>query len=577
MQQKPYASILFLKRSNVEIRRKREYDSFGENASYWDIMNNDTKLNSYPSIFNHALAPITAGPSSSNTSGPYRIGSLARQILGGIPKKVKMDLATSTNYASTFMGSLSDLALINGLIGKTSDDPEFLCAYVEAKKAGMEISFDVTSWAGLGTLKGHRIYLTDQQELMIMIIADSTGGGTVKVMEIDGNPVDILGDHYELLIFTKSMPKAQLEALANIIKKDIQALNEIYCTEGTGQTSLIEIKSGKPVSKDLIKRLEYQDLIVRIRTLNPVHTVVTNNSLIPPFDSPEEMIAYASNHKIDLWQAAVKYEAALSDWTEDQVFNYGRKLWGIIKVSIEKGMSGDFDMNGIVTQKAGRLAKNFGKTGRLLPMGILDLTVPISLSIMEYSNASGIIVCIPTGGASGIVPGCIYGAGIHLNLDEDEMVKALMVAGILGVFMSKGNNFCGGEFGCQAEVGCGAAMASGALVHIMGGNPKQICDAASMSLQCLLGLVCDPVAGVVQIPCLARNMGCTAIAVVSANAIMAGFDVGIPFSEMFEALKTVGEIVSRSHEIGSATTPTGCRMREEQTLRDKKLRPDDKD
>lgn len=322
----------------------------------------------------------------------------------------------------------------------------------------------------------------------------------------------------------------------------------------------------------MIRRLAEIDTIKKIRSLDPVHTVVIDPLLIPPFESSEEMIVFSEKHRLDLSQAAIKYEAALAGWSEDRVFSHAQKLWGIVKLSIEKGMEGNFDMNGVVTPKAAQLANSFGKQG-MLPMGILDIAGPISLAIMEYSNSSGTILCIPTGGASGIVPASIYAAGVHFELSDEDMAKALMAAGMLGVFMSNGNNFCGGEFGCQAEVGCGAAMAAGALAYIMGGTPKQSCDSASMALQCLMGLVCDPVAGVVQIPCFARNMSSTAIAAMCANSVMAGFDAGIPFHEMFEAMKTVGKIVYHSHEIGASTTPTGCRMRDEQAIRDQILRP----
>jgi L-serine dehydratase len=134
--------------------------------------------------------------------------------------------------------------------------------------------------------------------------------------------------------------------------------------------------------------------------------------------------------------------------------------------------------------------------------------------------------------------------------------------------MAENNNFSGGKLGCQAEIGCGAAMAAGALVQMLGGSPKQSCDAASMSLQSLLGLVCDPVAGLVQVPCIARNMNATATAVVSANSILSGFDAVIPLEDMSFALKEVGKIVSPCKGIGTTTTPTGLTLAREQEKRE---------
>jgi L-serine dehydratase len=527
----------------------------------------------YSSIFNHSLGPVTLGPSSSNTSGPYRIGLLAHQICGGVPRKVTLDLATSTNYASTFFGSRSDLAIINGLLGKELDYPAFFNAYSEAKSASMMLTFDMHGWTGEGTIKGHRLHITNSLGQQITITADSTGGGTVKIIEIEGCSVDIRGDQYELLIFIDNCNKSFIQPLISDMEREIKFIIAALYIEGKKSHSLIEIKSGEPIREDLINKLIKIPEIYKTLYLKPVHPVVINYKASPPFQSPQEMRGFAEKNKIELWEAAVKYESMISGWTNEQVLEYAKKLWSIIKNSIKLGTEGNFDMHGPITGKAGQLQSKLGEPG-MLSMGFLDIAAPVSLSIMEYSNASGRIVCIPTGGASGIVPASIYGAGISLNLKEEELIKALLVAGVLGVCMSDGNNFSGGEFGCQAEVGCGTAMAAGALTHIMGGNPKQICDAASMALQCLMGLVCDPVAGVVQIPCLARNMAGTAVAATCANAVIAGFDPGIPFEEMFTALKEVGRIVCHSHEVGAATTPTGCRMRLEQEERDRRLRCD---
>ena len=153
-------------------------------------------MKSYPSIFNHVLGPVAPGPSSSNTAAPYRIGGLVRQIVGGTPKKLFMELASSTSFARTFLGSKSDLALISGLLGKNIKKYDIAKAYKDAKKAGLAVEFDTTSWKGLGTMKGSRIHVED-----MVIIADSTGGGTVLIKEIDGSPLDIKGDSFVLMPF----------------------------------------------------------------------------------------------------------------------------------------------------------------------------------------------------------------------------------------------------------------------------------------------------------------------------------------------------------------------------------------
>ena len=529
-------------------------------------------MNIYPTIFNHTLGPVTVGPSSSNTAALFRTGKLVHQLAGGIPKDVFVKLAASTSFARTYLGMKSDLAFINGLLGRSITETDFDKAYKYAARAGLSVSFDTKSWQGTGTIKGSWINITCKDNSKLSVIADSTGGGTLALLEINGCPVNIEGDYYELLIFTKKTSAKKLKQIAEaVLDSSFQRKGELILVEGAVDLSLIEFKSKNPFDKSLITLLSNKEEIIKISILEPVYPVIVAEKAIPPFTSAGEMVAYAEKKGFELWQAAIEYEKSLCNWTDKEILDYAKNLWQIILDSIKKGMKSDFSMNGIMTPKAKEISENLNKKN-ILSMGILDIAVPVSLGVMEFSNAAGVIVCIPTGGSCGIVPAVIYSAGVYLKADNDVMVKALLASGIIGICMAKENNFSGGQMGCQAEISCGAAMAAGALAQMLGGSPKQCCDAASMTLQSLLGLVCDPVAGLVQVPCIARNMSATATAVVSANSVMAGFDPVIPLEDMFLALKEVGKIVSPCKGIGATTTPTGCRLAKEQYKRDMEIR-----
>lgn len=504
-------------------------------------------MKSYPSIFNHVLGPVAPGPSSSNTAAPYRIGDLVHQIVGRVPEKVFMELASSTSFARTFLGSKSDLALISGLLGKDIKKYDIAKAYKDAKKAGLSIEFDTTGWAGLGTMKGSRIHVDD-----MIIIADSTGGGTVLIKEIDGCSLDVKGDCYVLLLFTDSKRAPKLE-------KAFASFSPV-CSKGNDKKAIITISYADPAFKKKLEVLAKanEKLFDKASFLNPVHPVVCNLKAEPPFQSAAELCDFCRKKRLSIWQAAIKYEAAISGWKEKEVYQYAAELWDICLEGIGRGAEGNFDIGGMITPKANLLLKKYinKKNKKFFSTGILDFAVPLSLGVMEYSNASGIIVCLPTGGSSGIVPAAIYAAA----QDVSAMVKAFLAAGVIGVIMARTNNFSGGALGCQAEIGCGAAMAAAALVQLLGGSPKQACDAASMTLQCLSGLVCDPVAGTVQVPCIARNMSATATAFTCANAVMAGFDPVIPFDEEHDAFVTIGKIVCKCKGIGATTTPTGQKI-----------------
>ena len=527
-------------------------------------------MEKYPAIFNHTLGPVTIGPSSSNTSALYRIGKLIHQLAGGIPKAAVVKLAASTSFARTYLGMKSDLAFINGLLDRAITEPGFDNAYKYASEAGLSISFDTKSWQGKGTIKGSWIEITCKDNKKLNVIADSKGGGTVTLLEINSCPVKIEGNYYELLIFTKKSSEEKLKKTADVLlEKNIHT--EFRIIEGSDDLSLIELKSNNPFDRSLIELLDNKEEVIKVSILDPVYPVIVAEKAKPPFFYADEMVRYTDKNNFELWQAAIEYEKSLSAWTEKQILDYAGELWQIIVDSIEKGMKSDFSINGIITPKARKMSEYFNEKN-ILPMGILDMAVPVSLAVMEYSNASGLIVCLPTGGACGIVPAVIYSAGLYLKKDKNEMVKALLASGIIGICMAENNTFSGGLLGCQAEIGCAAAMAAGALVQMLGGSPKQSCDAASMALQSLLGLVCDPVAGLAQVPCIARNMNATATAVISANSVLSGFDAVIPLEDMSLALKEVGKIVSPCKGIGTTTTPTGCRLAKGQYKKDLNIR-----
>ena len=505
-------------------------------------------MSNHPSIFNHVLGPVAPGPSSSNTAAPYRIGFLVRQIAGEMPKKILMELAYSTSFARTFLGSKSDLAFISGLLQKDMKKYDISEAYRDAQRAGLSIEFDTKSWEGKGTMKGSRITLCG-----MVIIADSTGGGTVLIKEIDGCELDIKGDSFVLLIFAKmNMGKTLSDAFKDYSPK---------LSVGKDGKEIVSIAySSEKENTNLIKLLYANaNLVEKHSFIKPVHPVVCKDKAIPPFQTGAELCDYCKKKRCSIWQAAIKYEAAISGWTEKEVYTYAEELWKICDTSIRTGLKNNFEFDGMIKPKARLLAKKYKNHKKSYPMGILDSAVPISLGVMEHSNAAGIIVCLPTGGSSGIVPAAIYSTG----LSKDAMVKGFITSGVIGVIMARNNNFSGGGLGCQAEIGWGAAMAAGALVQMLGGTPEQACDAASMTLQSLSGLVCDPVAGTVQVPCIARNMSATATAFVCANAVLAGFDPVIPFDEECDAIVKIGKIVCKCKGIGATTTPTGQRIAEE--------------
>ena len=187
-----------------------------------------------------------------------------------------------------------------------------------------------------------------------------------------------------------------------------------------------------------------------------------------------------------------------------------------------------------------------------------------SMAVLEVNASMGLIVAAPTAGSSGVVPGVLMALKEEKGLSDEILYKGLLNAGAVGYLLMRNASVSGAEAGCQAEVGAASAMAASAVVEIMGGTPEQCLAAASLSISNLLGLVCDPIAGLVESPCQSRNAVGVANAITSAELALAGVIHPIPFDEMAEAMYRVGK--SLPFELretamgGCAGTPTGCAL-----------------
>ena len=189
-----------------------------------------------------------------------------------------------------------------------------------------------------------------------------------------------------------------------------------------------------------------------------------------------------------------------------------------------------------------------------------------AMAVLERSATMGVIVAAPTAGSAGVVPGCVLALADHLQLDDEQVMDALYCAASIGLNLTTSACVAGAEGGCQAEVGAASAMAAAALVELRGGTAEQCAEAFAMALTNLEGLVCDPVAGLVEIPCIKRNVIGAMNAVSCADMALAGVVGHIPADEVIDAMAEVGAAMSndlRETGIGGlAGTPTGKAIRD---------------
>ncbi|MCR2043097.1 L-serine ammonia-lyase, iron-sulfur-dependent, subunit alpha [Anaerosalibacter massiliensis] len=217
-------------------------------------------------------------------------------------------------------------------------------------------------------------------------------------------------------------------------------------------------------------------------------------------------------------------------------------------------------VSGLIGGEANKV-KKYSQNNKTLCGDIINTAMARALSTSEVNASMGKIVAAPTAGASGILPSAILTTAEKFNLDEEEIINGLFTAAGIGEIVAKNATVSGAYGGCQAECGVGAAMASAAIVEMLGGSPETCLHASSIAIINILGLVCDPIAGLVEFPCALRNASGVINALTSADLALAGIESLIPFDEVIEAMYKVGKSLPDSLKEtalgGLAATPTG--------------------
>jgi L-serine dehydratase len=241
-----------------------------------------------------------------------------------------------------------------------------------------------------------------------------------------------------------------------------------------------------------------------------------------------------------LWKLAQYYESERGIISEEEVFEKMKNVVQIIKQSIKEGLAGTEYDDRILGFQSGQFIKK-NRQNKLLNGGLLNTIVPYVTAMMEVKSSMGLIVAAPTAGACAALPGTCIAVAKELNLSDDDMTKAMLAAGMIGVFIAAYSTFAAEVGGCQAEGGSASGMSAAALITMMNGTTDQATSAASMAIQNMLGLICDPVANRVEVPCLGKNVMAASNSICCANMSLSDFDAVIPLDEVIDTMNKVGE------------------------------------
>jgi L-serine dehydratase len=511
------------------------------------------------SIFNDVIGPVMRGASSSHCAAALRIGRLARDLIGGTPDTILIELDRAGSLPTTHESQGSDMGLFGGLLGWEAFDERLPNSGDALAAAGASVRFETVD-TGDPHPNTYRLTLT-RGDATHSLRAISTGGGMIEVIAIDGVPFSAHGDYHETL-FVFSGPGARdaaqqcadrLRSLASDFQPDV-----VTVRHGTG-VSIVQVETHSALPDAVRAALATAFPDAHVHSLFPVLPVGSRRGMAVPFSSAAALLEADAGQCEPLWRHAVAYEMARGGLTERQVIDKMIEIVRILKDSIASGIAGTtYDDRVLPAQAPGFAAALHA--GRLVGDTVLNRIILATTALMEVKSSMGVIVAAPTAGACAALPAAVITMAEEMGLDEEAMARALVASGLIGVFICTPWSFAAEVGGCQAEGGSAAAMAAAAIVTLADGTLPQALAAASLAMQSMLGLICDPVANRVEVPCLGKNVMAAANALACANMALAGFAEVIPFDEVVMTAERVAKQMPRELRCtamgGLSITPT---------------------
>lgn len=285
------------------------------------------------------------------------------------------------------------------------------------------------------------------------------------------------------------------------------------------------------------------------------------------YNRASEVIKLTIDNNCSISEVALMAECKLTEKSPEEVMTAMREVLKVMVESSEKALQKEVRSVSGLTGGSAKKVESYRTAGKTICGDTVNKAMARALSCSEVNASMGRIVAAPTAGACGIVPAAIITAGELISADKDTLVKALLTSSAVGQIIAKNATLSGAEGGCQAECGSAAAMAAAAMVEMHGGTPDMAFHAAAMTIKNILGLICDPVAGLVEMPCAKRNAMGVVNAMLCADMALAGVISMIPFDEVVDAMYKVGKTIP--HQLretalgGLAVTPTALKLKDQ--------------
>lgn len=526
------------------------------------------------------------GPSSSHSAAALRIGRLALALCGGRLSQVQVAYDHNGSLVTTHDGQGSDMGLYGGLLGWEADDKRLMNYKQELSDANISCE---TVYADYNARhpNTYKLKLWDQESSKMELVAISTGGGMIEVEEVEGFPVCMHGDYHETLLFMADTVSAlalrdRLDACPTEVAAEYVLVHDAslgspekpcYSTTSGPWKALLQIKTCRPYAPSAVSWLRAQAGAMEVRCLPAVVPILSRKDIQVPFRTAKELDALLppirnlehvgdageQTPTADLSAFAMRYEAARGGVSEAEVMNRMLQVQAVMRAAIDNGIAGTQYKDRILPCQAPALLAEMNK-GMLIGGDVVGNIILYVTAIMESKSSMAAIVAAPTAGSCGACAGAVLAVADQLEMGPKESARALLISGLMGVFIQERATFSAEVGGCMAETGAGAGMAAAAIVYLGGGTAQQSLSACSMALQNSFGLACDPVANRVEAPCLGKNVNAATNALSCANMALAGYTHLIPLDEVLSAMDAVGRQIP--HELrctgkgGLAITPT---------------------
>lgn len=541
------------------------------------------------------IGPIMVGPSSSHTAGALRIARMARRLLSAAPARA--DITLYGSFAHTGTGHGTDKALVAGLLGLEADDLRIRDSFFLAKGAGLEFAFARATEAqaeaaGVEHPNTVDMRILDADGERIDVRGVSVGGGAAAIRRIDGVDVDISGKRTSVVVSQRDergvlahIARCLSDAAVNI------ATTRMYRTRrGAHAYTVMEVDGSVPARAK--EEIEQDPRVMGVRVIpadgpeggmddaaatsagqaDSTADGMTDQQIEAAeerfarcdFTTGAELLALCGREGCSIAQAMAAREEALAalDGADAGTDEYLTRVLDVMRASTEKPLrEPEQSIGGLIGGEAHDSAAACARPDAVID-GIAADAMVRAMAVLETNACMGRIVATPTAGSSGVLPGVLFALQNGKGFDDATLRAGVLTASAVGYLAARNATVSGAEGGCQAEVGTAAAMAAAAAVEMAGGTPAAALDAASNALCALMGLVCDPVGGLVEIPCQKRNGSAAAVALTCAQIALAGVPNLVPFDETVAAMDAVGRTLPatlRETALGGiAAAPAAC-------------------